>query len=84
MGNDGTVTIMGPNDVSVQEAAKVIRLMIQEVEVGEIYRCSPPPFSLSFHTISLNRRKYSAEPKNCQIEQQRYCLFPPSVITGPE
>ena len=42
MGNDGTVTIMGPDDRSVQEAVRVIQLMIQEVEVGQIYRSASP------------------------------------------
>ena len=43
--NSGEVLIMGPDDASVEEAIRLIQLMVAEVEIGEIYRCAPaaPP-----------------------------------------
>ena len=45
MDNSGEVLIMGPDDASVEEAIRLIQLMVAEVEIGEIYRCAPaaPP-----------------------------------------
>ena len=35
---DGTVAIAGPNEASVRAAAAMIRAIVSEVEVGEVYR----------------------------------------------